>query len=114
METSAVSAPLVSIRDVVTSSALVGHRIRIRGRCLSDASEHPLVTIGYASDEWQLEDDGVAIYVLGPAPLACAAGFEDTVSMCALVTEDTLPPIGDLPPAPRRYVRTIPFLPSAC
>lgn len=112
--TRTADAPLVSVRDIVSSRALVGRRIRVMGRCLSSLTEHPLGRLQRARDEWQLEDDGVAIYVIGPSPLTCAAGIEDSVTMCAFVTEDTLPAIGDLPPAPRRYLRPFPFPPSGC
>lgn len=100
----ALATPLVSVRDVVTSRALVGHRVRVMGRCLPPASQHPLVRLQNALDEWQLEADGIAIYVIGRSPRACSAGADPAIVVTGVVAEDTLPPIGDLPPAPRRYL----------
>jgi len=100
----ALATPLVSVRDVVTSRALVGRRVRVMGRCLPPASEHPLARLQNALDEWQLEADGIAIYVIGRSPRVCSAGTDPAIVITAVVAEDTLPPIGDLPPAPRRYL----------
>lgn len=99
-----LATPLVSVRDVVNSRALVGRRVQVMGRCLAPASEHPLARLQNALDEWQLEAEGIAIYVIGPSPRTCSTGTEPAIVVTAVVAEDTLPPIGDLPPAPRRYL----------
>jgi hypothetical protein len=54
---------------------------------------------------WQLAADGVMVYVAGPPPPGCASRHTPvTVMITALVAEDTLPAIGDLPSARRRYL----------
>lgn len=93
-----------SIRDVVASRALVGHRVRVTGRCLESGSEHALGQPPRSRHEWQLEADGVAVFVIGPRPRGCRTGGGATLTITALVAEDTLPAIGDLPPAPRRFL----------
>ncbi|HSA56565.1 MAG TPA: hypothetical protein VLE53_12730 [Gemmatimonadaceae bacterium] len=93
-----------SIRDVVSSRALVGHRVRVTGRCLGAGSEHPLGQPPRSRHEWQLEADGVAVFVIGPQPRGCRTGDGRKLTITALVAEDTLPAIGDLPPAPRRFL----------
>jgi hypothetical protein len=90
-----------SLRDVVASGALVGRRVRVRGRCLSTQREGKPPR---ARDAWQLSADGVLVYVSGPLPAGCRASPAAMVTIVAVVAEDTLPPIGDLPPAPRRFL----------
>jgi hypothetical protein len=96
----------VSPGDVVASRAYVGRQVRVTGRCLTPRDEHPLGPAIGAMDVWQLEWAGVTVYVVGRAPRACTApnASLDTVTITATVAEDTLPAIGDLPPAPRRYL----------
>src|SRR6187455_1635195 len=93
-----------SLRDVMASGALVGRRVRVKGRCLprdvDDAPAQPT----QSSTEWQLAADGIAIFVVGALPGRCAAHGDVTVTITAIVAEDTLPPIGDLPPSPRRFL----------
>jgi len=96
---------LTSLRDVVMSGALVGRRVQVAGRCVTKPPAAAFAFPGVASLAWQLEADGVTVFVLGPAPSKCAFASEAReVSITALVSEDTLPPIGDLPAAPRRYL----------
>ena len=93
-----------SIRDVVTSRALVGLRVRVTGRCLQPGREHALGQPPRPSHEWQLEAEGVAVFVIGPQPRGCRETDLQPVTITALVAEDTLPAIGELPPAPRRFL----------
>lgn len=90
-----------SLRDVVASGALVGRRVRVRGRCLAMQREGKPPR---ARDAWQLSADGVFVYVTGPLPAGCRAMGAVMVTIVAVVAEDTLPAIGDLPPAPRRFL----------
>lgn len=102
-----VAAPSLatpSIRDVVTSRALVGQRVRVTGRCLRPGSEHSLGEPPRPSHEWQLEAEGVAVFVIGPQPRGCRGTDALPLTITALVAEDTLPAIGELPPAPRRFL----------
>jgi len=94
-----------SLGDIVASSALVGRRVRLIGRCLTQHGSFELGRPGGVGIVWQLAADGVMVFVAGPPPPGCASRHTPvTVMITALVVEDTLPPIGDLPAAPRRYL----------
>jgi hypothetical protein len=99
------SDTMSSLRDIVTSGALVGRRVRVTGRCAAPARAHLLGLPSRVQATWQLEADGVAVFVTGPRPPECSVPNEMAeVTISALVAEDTLPAIGDLPPSPRRYL----------
>ena len=72
------------------------------GRCSSQlrVPERP----AGSRETWQLEGDGVTVLVVGTLPNGCVARQEPTVAITAVVTEDTLAAIGDLPGSPRRYL----------
>lgn len=98
-----------SLHEIVASRRFVGRRVRVTGRCLTTTGGHPLGAFRLDLDEWQLEADGVAVYVLGPRPAACGTNTSaGLATITAIVAEDTLPPIGDLPAAPRRYLAVVP------
>ncbi|MGH7694655.1 MAG: hypothetical protein ACRENH_06725 [Gemmatimonadaceae bacterium] len=97
------SAP--GLRDVLLSGALVGRRVHVTGRCVGPRNR--MLGQPPRPNPWQLEADGVAIYVVGAKPSECLAGRNHILSVMATVAEDTLPAIGDLPPAPRRYLKQI-------
>ncbi len=92
-----------SLRDVLASGLLVGRRVRVTGRCLA-ARRALLGKPPRARSEWQLSSDGVYVYVTGPLPPGCGPSTVTTVTILAVVAEDTLPAIADLPPAPRRFL----------
>jgi hypothetical protein len=95
----------VSLSEIVASSALVGRRVRLIGRCLTQQSSVELDRPGGVVIVWQFAADGVTVFVAGPPPPGCASRRTPvTVMITALVAEDTLPAIGDLPAAPRRYL----------
>ena len=95
----------VSLSEIVASSALVGRRVRLIGRCLTQQRSFDLDRPGGVVIVWQLAADGVMVFVAGPPPPGCASRHTPaTVMITALVAEDTLPAIGDLPAAPRRYL----------
>jgi hypothetical protein len=94
-----------SLREVLNSRALVGSRVRVTGRCLAPLGAQPLGQPPRPWNEWQLEADGVAMFVIGPMPGLCLIpGSPVTLTIDVLVAEDTLPAIGDLPGAPRRFL----------
>lgn len=99
-----VQSQTVSLRDVVTSNALVGRRVRVIGRCPSPAAGRALDRPARMRDAWLLEADGVAVFVTGPPPRVCSTSGASALTIIAVVAEDTLPAIADLPPAPRRYL----------
>ena len=91
-----------ALRQLVLTRAYVGRRVRVSGRCLR--GPHALGQPP-RPNQWQLEADGVAMFVIGARPSECAlAARSDTLTITALVAEDTLPAIGDLPPVPRSYL----------
>lgn len=102
-----------SLSEIVASSALVGRRVRLVGRCLTQQRPFDLDRPRGVVIVWQLAADGLTVFVAGPPPAGCASRHTPvTVMITALVAEDTLPSIGDLPAAPRRYlVRSEPELP---
>jgi hypothetical protein len=98
---SALPPASVPLRDVL-GGGLVGRRVRVTGRCVKLAGKPALGEPPRGQPEWQLASDGVAVYVVGPLPSACAR--RGNVTLIAHVAEDSLAPIGDLPAAPRRYL----------
>ena len=99
------AAPVAaSLRDVMATNALVGRRVRVRGRCLPREGDHVPAQPPRSSGEWQLAADGIAIFVVGPVPSYCAVRGDVVVTIIAVVAEDTLAAIGDLPPSPRRFL----------
>jgi hypothetical protein len=101
-------APLdatASLSEIVASSALVGRRVRLIGRCLTHQSSFEVGQPRGVVMVWQFAADGVMVFVAGPPPPGCASRRTPvTVMITALVAEDTLPAIGDLPAARRRYL----------
>ena len=94
-----------SLSEIVASSALVGRRVRLIGRCLTQQNPFELGPPRGVVTIWQFAADGVMVFVAGPPPPGCASTHTPvTVMITALVAEDTLPPIGDLPAARRRYL----------
>lgn len=111
MRETLVTSP--SLRDIVSTRALVGSRVQVSGRCHPPAHLTRLGLPPRARNAWQLEGDGVTVFVTGPLPRGCASDRPAAVlTITALVSEDTLPPIGDLPPAPRRYLVRIDGVPE--
>lgn len=95
----------LTLRAVLHDRASVGRRVRVQGRCIAPAWEYQLGRPPRLVNGWQLEADGVAVFVVGPLPRACAEGSSHAmITILALVAEDSLPAIGDLPPSPRRYL----------
>lgn len=106
-----VSRPVVevevvaSLREIVTTSMLVGRRVRVSGHCAPRARTDVLSPSPHLQGAWLLEADGVLVFVTGPEPRGCTAtGKIIALTITAIVAEDTLPPILDLPGAPRRYL----------
>ncbi len=100
------SALTPTIRELLASGALVGHRVRVTGRCLGYGRAAAVGGPPRTRSDWQLEGAGVAIYVTGQRPLACSAteGSTEATTILAIVAEDTLAARGDRPAVPRRYL----------
>jgi hypothetical protein len=88
----------VTVRQVLTQPALVGETVLVKGRCLGE--DAPTVAWGirpFSGHIWQIEDDGLALWVMGHMPQECSG---ETTVITAVVALDTLPKL-----SPPRYVR---------
>jgi hypothetical protein len=97
----------VSVHDVLTRPALVGKAVEVTGRCLgysvpTVAKGSPPVT----RSDWQLEDQGEAVWVTGPMPDGCTATTPAPAAstISALVAQDTMPGLGGQKPVARQYL----------
>ena len=98
-----------TVREIVASGALVGRRVRVAGRCLGYSTPRAVGGPPRTRSDWQLEDDGVAIYVTGPLPVGCSPteGARETTTILAIVAEDTLSARRERPATARRYLVTV-------
>lgn len=81
--------PAVTVRQVLTMQALAWQTVQVSGRCLANGT--PALAVGsrpYSGRVWQLEDNGVATWVIGEMPKACREG---NATITARVVQDTLP-----------------------
>jgi len=100
----------VTVHDVLTDATLVGRAVEVTGTCLGYST--PTIAKGsppLTRSDWQLEDQGEAVWVSGPMPPGCSA-TEPAVSpstITARVAQDTLPGLGGQAATVRQYlVRT--------
>ena len=97
----------VSVHDVLTRPALVGKAVEVTGRCLGYSV--PTVAVGsppVTRSDWQLEDQGEAVWVTGSLPQGCTATTpaESASTISAVVAQDTMPGLGGQTPVPRQYL----------
>jgi len=99
--------PHVRVIELLERRDWNGLLVRVRGRCLGYRVP-PVATGGppRTRSDWQLEAEGVAIYVTGPLPEGCSAtqGGNTELSLVARVAEDSLPALGGQPSRARRYL----------
>ena len=96
---------VASLREIVARRALVGHLVRVTGRCHESVRQRPIGQSPRTQPAWLLEADGVMVFVTGTTPVACAGRSGALlVTLTAFVAEDTLPTIGDLPAVARRFL----------
>lgn len=98
----------VSVHDVLTTPSLVGKAVEVNGRCLGYSV--PTVAKGAppaTRSDWQLEDQGEAVWVNGPMPQGCTATTpaESASTVSAVVAQDTLPSLGTQKGQARQYLR---------
>jgi hypothetical protein len=98
--------PVRTVRELLASDADVGRTVRVAGRCAGYSTPLAEGAPPLTRSDWQLEDEGVAIYVSGPLPAGCSAtgGSQARSTIVAQVAQDTMPAAGDRPAAPRRYL----------
>ena len=65
-------APLVGIDEALTADSLLGHRVRVAGRCTAAGA-------GRRAGSWTLEESGSTIEVRGLVPSSC--GPSTTVNL---------------------------------
>lgn len=104
------SEPSPSIATILASSALVGQRVRVTGRCLGYGKPVAVGAPPRTRSDWQLEAEDVAIYVTGRLPAGCSptGGSTQATTILALVAEDTLAARAGRPATPRRYLVRVP------
>ena len=96
---------VASLREIVARRALVGHLVRVSGRCHDTVRPGPLGQSPRTQPAWLLESDGVMVFVTGTTPRVCVGrSGVPLVTVTAFVAEDTLPAIGDLPAVARRFL----------
>ena len=96
---------VASLRAIVGRRTLVGHLVRVSGRCHDTVRQGALGQSPRTQPAWLLESDGVMVFVTGTTPRVCVgrSGVR-MVTVTAFVAEDTLPAFGDLPAAARRFL----------
>lgn len=97
----------VSVHDVLTTASLVGKAVEVTGRCLGYSV--PTVAKGpppLTRSDWQLEDNGEAVWVSGAMPAGCTptAPAESASTISALVAQDTMPGLGTQKGTARQYL----------
>ncbi|MEO8090399.1 MAG: hypothetical protein ABI703_08890 [Gemmatimonadales bacterium] len=74
----AEQAPLVHVREVLTTEGLLGRRVRVAGRCAARGESS-------RAGSWTLEQGGATIEVRGLVPTSCAPDREQPLTIFAQV-----------------------------
>jgi hypothetical protein len=98
---------LVTVAELLDGTEHVGKTVRVAGRCLG--YRVPAVAQGTpprSRSDWQLEDAGRAIYVVGALPAGCSGsqGSDARITVTGRVEQDTMPALGGSVGATRRYL----------
>ncbi|MEO8138134.1 MAG: hypothetical protein ABI742_00750 [Gemmatimonadota bacterium] len=96
-----------TVHAVLTTPSLTGRMVEVNGRCLGYSA--PTIAKGsppLTRSDWQLEDQGEAIWVSGPLPAGCTSTTPASAPglVTATVAQDTLPGLGGQSAAPRQYL----------
>lgn len=96
-----------TVHEVLTRPSLTGRLVQVRGTCLGYST--PTVAAGAppaTRSDWQLEDQGEAVWVTGALPTGCSATQPAAApsTITALVAQDTLPGLGGRPGVARRFL----------
>ena len=99
----------LSVREVVETPGLVRRRVQVTGVCVGYTAAGIAAMPPITRSDWILEADDARVFVSGPFPDGCTATTRGThpVTIVGEVGEDTLPPLGDRPVAPRRFLLRI-------
>jgi hypothetical protein len=71
-------APLVHVRDALEDESLLGHRVRVAGRCTARGE-------GRRAGSWTLQQAGAAIEVRGLVPSSCAEQYGESLTIFAQI-----------------------------
>ena len=98
---------VVTVHQVLTTPSLAGKSVRITGTCLGYSV--PTVAKGpppVTRSDWQLEDQGEAVWVTGQLPSGCQSTTPSAgpVTITAEVAQDTVPTLGGQGGGVRRYL----------
>jgi hypothetical protein len=98
--------PVRTVRELLSSDRDVGQLVSVSGQCLGYSKPVAEGMPPRSRSDWQLGDDGVAIYVTGPLPAGCSAtgGSTERTTIVARVAQDTMPAMGNREATPRRYL----------
>ena len=101
--------PSASVRELLADSALVGLTVRVAGTCLGYGALEAEGTPPLTRSDWQLEDEGFAIWVSGPLPAGCSptAGATTRTLLVARVAQDSLRVFGSKTAKLRRYLLVV-------
>ncbi len=98
---------IATVHEVLTDGSLVGRTVAVTGTCLGYST--PTIAKGsppLTRSDWQLEDQGEAVWVSGPMPSGCSATEPASArgTITATVGQDTLPGLGGQPATVRQYL----------
>ena len=82
----------VSVRELVNGAVHVGKVVRTRGQCIGYSTPVAEGSPPRTRSDWQLEDDGIAVWIVGAFPTGCtgAGGDGTIITVSGLVAEDTV------------------------
>jgi hypothetical protein len=82
----------VSIRELVNGAVQVGKVVRTHGQCIGYSKPVAQGPPPRTRSDWQLEDGGIAIWVVGAFPPGCtgAGGDGTRITVSGSVAEDTV------------------------
>jgi hypothetical protein len=98
--------PLIPLQAILAGGAEPGRRVRVEGVCIGYSRVLALGPQPRTRSDWQLVDDSVAVWVVGPYPPGCSGTVpaEQAGTFTVVVASDTLPALGTAPPRPRLYL----------
>lgn len=100
------AGPLVHLRAILNGDVEVGRRVRVEGVCIGYSRVLAVGPQPRTRSDWQLVQDSVAVWVVGPYPPGCSGTIpsEEAGTYVVVIAADTLPALGDAPARPRLYL----------
>ena len=98
--------PFIHLRAVLEGDAEVGRRVRVEGVCIGYSRVLAVGPQPRTRSDWQLVQDSVAVWVVGPYPPGCSGTVpsEGAGTYVVVIAAETLPALGDAPARPRLYL----------